>query len=66
MISEAPKNHVYVNKTSEVQVGHMFQVVFGKLLSLTENKRAETLSWRTYIGYLNIKREKSNSTTVIV
>ena len=49
---------MYVDKPTEEQVGNMFQVASGKLFSLTENKRAETLSWHTYIGYLNIKKKK--------
>ena len=60
---------MYVDKPTEEQVGNMFQVASGKLFSLTENKRAETLSWHTYIRYLNIKNKKQKSncnTTVIV
>ena len=67
MVSEAKKKNVYVDKPTEEQVGHMFQVASGKLFSLTENKRAETLSWHTYIRYLNIKKkkEKSNCNTIV-
>ena len=38
----------------------MFQVASGKLFSLAENTRAETLSWHTYIRYLNIEKKKKN------
>jgi len=36
----------------------MFNVASGKLFSLTENTRAETLSWHTYIRYLNKSKKK--------
>ena len=53
MILEARKKQVYVDKPNEEQLDSMFKVASGKLFSLTENTRAETLSWHTYIRYLN-------------
>ena len=52
LISEAKKKRIY-QKKSENQVSIMVQVTSGKLFSLTENKRAITLSWNTYKRYLN-------------
>ena len=53
-----PKKNVYVDKQSEEQVSHMFKLASGKIFTLTENKRAEILSWHTYIRYLNIEKKK--------
>ena len=43
---------MYVDKPTEEQVGNMFQVASGKLFNLTENKRAETLSWHSTVPYV--------------
>ena len=58
MILEAKKKQVYFDKPTEEQLDTMFKVASGKLFSLTENTRAETLSWHTYIRYLNKSKKK--------
>ena len=58
MISEAKKKKVFIDNPSKEQLDDMFNLVSGKLFSLTENTRAKTLSWHTYIRYLNIAKKK--------
>ena len=60
LISEAKKKKVFIDNPSKEQLDDMFNLVSGKLFSLTENSRAETLSWHTYIRYLNIAKKKFN------
>ena len=55
MISE---KNVYSDKPSEERLSRMFQVTFGKLLSGTEKKRAETLYW--YIHTFDLETQKKN------
>ena len=51
-------NCSFIDNPSKEQLDDMLNLVSGKLFSLTENTRAETLSWHTYIRYLNIAKKK--------
>lgn len=57
---------LFLFKPTEEQLDTMFKVASGKLFSLTENTRAETLSWHTYIRYLNKSKKKAatNNSTI--
>ena len=59
MISVAKKKKVFVDNPSKEQLDVIFNVVSWKLLSLTENSKTETLSWYTYIRYLNIAKKST-------
>ena len=45
------KGTSYVDIPSPEEVHKMYRVASGILLSLSDNPRAETLSWQTYIRY---------------
>ena len=44
----------------------MYIAASGSLLSLSDNPRAETLSWHTYIRYLSVAKKKQEKLVVLI